>query len=862
MRALAFPRTPSDGRDYQLRIAPSGLLCLLVSDPAAEAASCVFQFAVGSHDEPSQWPGLAHLLEHMLFMGSEAYPEAGSFPRLVSEWSGRFNASTAPERTRYHFSVSPAGLEACLVQLTDMLVAPLFTPEAVAAERQVIDAEFHTRLGDPALHEQAALAQAFHPAHPLSRFSAGNLTSLGGPVPDLVQALHQFHRHFYQAGSGCLVLHAARPMTELEMLSSRAAARLPAGASPARKNTAPLMDQSALPALLYWQSPGAKTSQLVLFALDGLHSTHGARALRWLCEWLASPAPAGGLGWLRSRGLAAQLQACTQRYAGQQTLLRIDIEPLEEADYAALLDGLFAWLAALRATPIRHWPQEARQRLADQAFNAGPQGEPLRWLTALAERVLYEPPEQILESTGQWAGLDEDAWLDLLSQLTPARVLLAQSQPGDAGLPQREPWTDTPVAYGPLRWQAHEHASDGLPAAGWPVWSLDPPERAARPTAEPVATPHWLEIPAPCPPAHAGGQGMDSTRFAWCWPAGQLGREQRDRLQARWELQLEPLGNWMSASGLRVHWQGAPGMISLEMGGPTEALLSGAAAALAALNDEPDAALQRLAEHRYQAGLRERRQALPAYRLLDELDGLLHPEPSGPNPADRPQIAWLYPDAWGYEQREPVITALDRMNAQHHGSSRWQPSEARRLGQGTERIEAECLHADRAQILYCQAAADGVVDRACWQLLHQHISASFFDQLRTRQQLGYWVVARYHEVAGVPGLILLVQSPSHDHDQIASALSAWLDAEQARLWALPFEQVQSQARRLAEHLRTQTATAPGRIEQAWAQALGLPAATRGSQCDALEQLTVDQWQQTQGDCLREPRRLWLFSRSA
>lgn len=355
---------------------------------------------------------------------------------------------------------------------------------------------------------------------------------------------------------------------------------------------------------------------------------------------------------------------------------------------------------------------------------------------------------------------------------------------------------------------------------------------------------------------------MDSTRFAWCWPAGQLGREQRDRLQARWELQLEPLGNWMSASGLRVHWQGAPGMISLEMGGPTETLLSGAAAALAALNDEPDAALQRLAEHRYQAGLRERRQALPAYRLLDELDGLLHPEPSGPNPADRPQIAWLYPDAWGYGQREPVITALDRMNAQHHEASRWQPPAARRLGQGTERIEAECLHADRAQILYCQAAADGVVDRACWQLLHQHISASFFDQLRTRQQLGYWVVARYHEVAGVPGLILLVQSPSHDHDQIASALSAWLDAEQARLWALPFEQVQSQARRLAEHLRTQTATAPGRIEQAWAQALGLPAATLGSQCDALEQLTGDQWQQTQGDWLREPRRLWLFSRNA
>src|SRR5690606_30839167 len=170
MQPLELPRLPSDGRHYQLYAAPNGLLCLLISDPMADAASCVVQFRVGSHDEPERLPGLAHLLEHMLFMGSVDYPQAGSFPQLVSEWSGRFNASTAAERTRYHFSVNPAGLDACLAQLTDMLAAPLFSPDAVAAERQLIDAEFHTRLADEALHEQAALGQVFNPDHPLSRF--------------------------------------------------------------------------------------------------------------------------------------------------------------------------------------------------------------------------------------------------------------------------------------------------------------------------------------------------------------------------------------------------------------------------------------------------------------------------------------------------------------------------------------------------------------------------------------------------------------------------------------------------------------------------------------------------------------------
>src|SRR5690606_26392977 len=379
MQTLEFPRTPDDGRRYSLSRAPTGLLCLLINDPAAEAASCVIQFGVGSHDEPETRPGLAHLLEHMLFMGSVRYPQAGSFPQLVSEWSGRFNASTAAERTRYHFSVNPAGLDACLVQLTDMLAAPLFLPEAVAAERQVIDAEFHTRLADDALHEQAVLGQALNPAHPLSRFSAGNLSSLGIEPAALAQALRQFHGEHYRAANGCLVIHAPLPLEQLLPLADRVAEQLPATAQKPGRSSEPLFASQSLPQLLSLQNRGRPRECVLLFPRDDVDTAEGAKALRWLREWLASPAPAGGLGWLRAKGLVAELKVSAQRYAGRQTLLRIEIEPLIGAsDYPPLLDGLFSWLAALRATPIQGWPQAARQQLAAQAFNHGPQGEALR----------------------------------------------------------------------------------------------------------------------------------------------------------------------------------------------------------------------------------------------------------------------------------------------------------------------------------------------------------------------------------------------------------------------------------------------------------------------------------------------------
>ncbi|WVM92716.1 insulinase family protein [Halopseudomonas pachastrellae] len=98
LRDLRAPDTtcplPADQRDYRLYRAANGLLCLLIHDAHASQATAVYRVAAGSHAEPDDLPGLAHLLEHMLFMGSQRWPEPGSFPARVAEWGGRFNAST------------------------------------------------------------------------------------------------------------------------------------------------------------------------------------------------------------------------------------------------------------------------------------------------------------------------------------------------------------------------------------------------------------------------------------------------------------------------------------------------------------------------------------------------------------------------------------------------------------------------------------------------------------------------------------------------------------------------------------------------------------------------------------------------
>jgi len=58
---------------------------------------------VGCFSDPPELQGLAHFLEHMVFMGSSKFPDENGFDKLMSKNGGSSNASTDCERTKFHF---------------------------------------------------------------------------------------------------------------------------------------------------------------------------------------------------------------------------------------------------------------------------------------------------------------------------------------------------------------------------------------------------------------------------------------------------------------------------------------------------------------------------------------------------------------------------------------------------------------------------------------------------------------------------------------------------------------------------------------------------------------------------------------
>jgi nardilysin len=102
----------------------------------AAAAMCV---SMGSFLDPPEAQGLAHFLEHMLFMGSTEFPDENEYDSYLSKHGGSSNAYTEMEHTCYHFEVKREFLQGALKRFSQFFVAPLMKTEAMEREVLAVD---------------------------------------------------------------------------------------------------------------------------------------------------------------------------------------------------------------------------------------------------------------------------------------------------------------------------------------------------------------------------------------------------------------------------------------------------------------------------------------------------------------------------------------------------------------------------------------------------------------------------------------------------------------------------------------------------------------------------------------------------
>jgi insulysin len=215
LQATILNKSRSDHREYKHFKLSNDLEVILINDLDADKAAASLDVNVGSVAELTNYPaGTAHFLEHMLFMGSEKFPNETDYKNFITNAGGKANAYTSNTDTNYHFDVKSDALEGALDRFSQFFIAPLMKEDAVEREMKAVDSEYTMSLQNDMWRNDALFNYLSHPDSNQHRFRCGNIDTL--KVDKIVENLKDFHKEFYSANIMKLVVSSKHSLEQME----------------------------------------------------------------------------------------------------------------------------------------------------------------------------------------------------------------------------------------------------------------------------------------------------------------------------------------------------------------------------------------------------------------------------------------------------------------------------------------------------------------------------------------------------------------------------------------------------------------------------------------------------------------------
>lgn len=200
---LALICTPAMAEQVSSFQLDNGMDVVVIEDHRAPVVVHMVWYRVGSADEPPGKSGIAHFLEHLMFKGSENYPD-GVFSDLVEANGGSDNAFTSFDYTGYFQRVAADRLELMMRLEADRMTNLVLSAEDVETERGVILEERNQRTENSPqalFSEQRAAAQYLN--HPYGRPIIGWRSEIEAlSLSDVLE----FYRHHYAPNNATLVI--------------------------------------------------------------------------------------------------------------------------------------------------------------------------------------------------------------------------------------------------------------------------------------------------------------------------------------------------------------------------------------------------------------------------------------------------------------------------------------------------------------------------------------------------------------------------------------------------------------------------------------------------------------------------------
>lgn len=180
----------------------NGLKLLTLPDPGVDTITVHIVYLVGSRHEGYGEKGMAHLLEHMLFKGSQRHP---SLKEEFTRRGGRWNGTTSNDRTNYFETLSATddNLDWAIGMEADRMVNSFIAKQDLDSEMTVVRNEFELGENSPGAVLFQRMQQLAFPWHNYGNPVIGQRSDIERVPIDKLQA---FYRTWYQPDNAVLIV--------------------------------------------------------------------------------------------------------------------------------------------------------------------------------------------------------------------------------------------------------------------------------------------------------------------------------------------------------------------------------------------------------------------------------------------------------------------------------------------------------------------------------------------------------------------------------------------------------------------------------------------------------------------------------
>ncbi|KAM5441709.1 metalloprotease [Microsporum ferrugineum] len=512
-----------DNRTYRVIRLPNKLEALLVHDPDTDKASASVNVNVGNFSDDSDMPGMAHAVEHLLFMGTEKvrvvlvnyvlsqvaneavfqYPKENDYNQYLAAHSGHSNAYTAATETNYFFEVAatshprskapsavpsatpsqaptPGGtltdrmshlvvegaansassstsdltppLYGALDRFAQFFIAPLFLPSTLDRELQAVDSENKKNLQSDPWRMLQLNKSLSNPKHPYHNFSTGNLKTLRDDPQerglDVRSEFMKFHEKHYSANRMKLVVLGREPLDELEGWVAELFADVKNKDLPQNRwDDIEVFEKDNMLNMVFAKPVMDSRTLDIFFPYPDEDHLYESQPSRYISHLIGHEGPGSILAYIKSKGWATELSAGSMPICPGSSLFNVSIRLTEDGlqHYQEVVKTVFQYISLIKERAPEQWIFDETKNLSEVDFKFKQKSPASRFTSALSSIMQKPyPREWLLSGSTLLRKFDPELISEGLAHLNADNFnieIVSQNFPG--GWDKREKWYGT-----------------------------------------------------------------------------------------------------------------------------------------------------------------------------------------------------------------------------------------------------------------------------------------------------------------------------------------------------------------------------------------------------------------------------------